>query len=124
MKCPGGLKHPGMLRTYAHAHTPIREDANMAPRDSGTRGADMNVDVICIFNRGEEGFNVVGSIETDIYFALGWVSSAASSILRYGGLDDISILNKHQVRLALESTFPSSFSTDPPLMDASPQDGG
>ena len=44
----------------------------------------MNVDVIYTFHRGEEGFNGGGSIKTDIYFTLGWVSFAASLISSYG----------------------------------------
>ena len=56
----------------------------MAAGDLRTQWANMNVDVICTFNRGEEGFNGIGSIKTDIYFALGCVSLAATSIQRYG----------------------------------------
>ena len=74
--------------------------------------ADMNVDVIFTFNRGEEGFNGMMSIKTDMFLALGWVSFPATLVLRYG--DRISAAtallktfqNKHQVRLALKSTFP------------------
>ena len=91
----------------------------MAARKLGTQGADMNVDVICIFHRGEVGFNGVSSIKTDIYFVLGCVLLAASSILRYvadvlAGLtyrrSDRHFKTNH--RLRLELIFPSC-----PLMD-------
>ena len=87
-----------------------------------TGPTERNIYVICTFNIGKETFNEVISIKTDLYFALGWVSFAASSILRYG--DHISTgpyahdISKQltQFRLALELHFP--FSTDPPLMEA------
>ena len=92
-----------------------------------TGPTDWIIYVISTFHIGEEEFNHVRSIKTDIYFTLGWVSFAASSILIYEG--DISTgpygrnISKHstQVRLALEFHFP--FSTDLPLMEALLQDG-
>ena len=54
----------------------------MAPAVSPKRPAEMNA-VICIFNIDKEGFHGISSIKTDIYFALGFVWLAASSILRY-----------------------------------------
>ena len=44
------------------------EFAKMAGGASGTLRADMNVDVMCTFNRDKEGFNGVRSMKTDIYF--------------------------------------------------------
>ena len=44
----------------------------------------MNVNVICTFHRDEAGFNGVSSINTVIYFALGCVWFAATSITRNG----------------------------------------
>ena len=55
----------------------------MAPAASPERPAEMNLYVIFTFNIGEEGFNGVSSIKTDIYFTLGFVWLAASSNLRY-----------------------------------------
>ena len=53
-------------------------EANMA---SGATGPDRWVIyVISTFRRGEEGFNDVGSIKTDIYYAPGCVWLAATSI--------------------------------------------
>ena len=52
----------------------------MAADASGNRPADMNVRVICTIYRGEEGFNGVGSIKTEIYLTMGWVSFAANLI--------------------------------------------
>ena len=43
------------------------------------RLADIKVDAICTFHRGEEGFNGISSIKTDIYYRLGWVWFAAIS---------------------------------------------
>ena len=109
----------------------IREDANMAAEQTGS--TEMKKRVIYTFNIGDERSNGVISIETDMYYVPGWVCFAASSLLRYGErisdattlLSDLTTFqNKHQVRLALESTFPFSFSTDPTLMDALLQDGG
>ena len=54
----------------------------MAPAVSPERPAEMNA-MICIFNIDKEGFHGVSSIKTDIYFMLGFVLLAASSILRY-----------------------------------------
>ena len=56
----------------------------MAAREFGTPGADMNVNMICTFQRGEEGFNGVSSIKTDIYYRLGWLWFAATLITRNG----------------------------------------
>ena len=96
------------------------QDAKNAAGNSRTRRADMNVDEICTFKRGEEEFNGIISIETDLYYALGGVSFAASSILRYymetalqPDPTPATFQNKHQVRLALKSTFPFCFSASP-----------
>ena len=79
----------------------------------------MKKRVIYTFNIGDKRSNGVISIKTDIYYVLGWVCFAASSLSRYGGRNDATTLlsdlttfqNKHQGRLALESTFPFSLST-------------
>ena len=56
------MKRPGGSKPCACAlHESIGEDAN------------MNVDVISTFHRGEEGFIGISSIKTDINFALGCV---------------------------------------------------
>ena len=84
---PGRFETPGPPRSHAHAQSANRfgQDAgNMAAGSFPNRHADINVAVIYRFNRGKEGFNCIGSIKTDIYFTLGWVSLAASSISRYG----------------------------------------
>ena len=52
-----------------------RQDGGSLPN----RPDDINVDVICTFHRGEEGFNVISSIKTDIYYRLGWLWFAAIS---------------------------------------------
>ena len=59
-----------------------QEDAKMAA--GRARTTNRIIYVICTFHRGEEGFNGIGSIKTDLYYGLGWVCLAASSILRYG----------------------------------------
>ena len=45
----------------------------MAPTASRERSPEMNLYVIFTFNIGEEGFNAISSIETKIYFVLGFV---------------------------------------------------
>ena len=50
----------------------------MAPAVSPERPTEMNA-VICVFNIKKEGFNGVSSIETDIYYRLGWLWFAANS---------------------------------------------
>ena len=82
----------------------------MAARESGTRGADMNVNVICTFHRGEAGFNGVSSIKTDIYFTLGCVWFAEMDAELRPDRRDRRFKTIH--RLALECLFPSC-----PLMD-------
>ena len=100
-KPPGGLKCPGRLRTCAHALSPNRgkEKPTMAAGHGGPAAWINYMMMMYIFRTGEEGFNGVGSIKTDIYFALGWVSFAVSSISLYkydisigrnDALDDIS----------------------------------
>ena len=74
--------------------------------------------MISTFHRGEEGFNGVTSIKTDIHFALGFVWPAASSVLRYiadalAGRIDRHFQNKPRHRLALECLFPSCPLIDP-----------
>ena len=56
----------------------------MAPTAPPERQAEMNLYVICIFNINKEGFNGVSLIKTDIYFVLGCVWFAATSIKRNG----------------------------------------
>ena len=70
----------------------------------------MNVDVIYTFNFGHDACNGIRSIKTDIYFTLGWVWFAATSIKRYG--DHISagptlttFQNKRHVRFRIPFLF-------------------
>ena len=79
-KCPGGLKRPGLPRTCAHARFEDRADTKPIMASRRTGAADGIIYVIYTFRRGEEGFNGLSTIKTDIYFARGWVCSAASSI--------------------------------------------
>ena len=60
-----------------------KDSGNMAAGSLPNQPADINVNVIYILNINKEGFNGVSSIKTDIYFTLGSVWLAASSILRY-----------------------------------------
>ena len=53
----------------------------MAPTASPKQPAKMILYLKCILNINKEGFNGVSSIKTDIYFVLGIVWLAASSIL-------------------------------------------
>ena len=55
----------------------------------------MNVDMIYTFNIDEEGFNGVKSIKTDIYYRLGWLWFAVTSIKRNGrGRTDLIDISK------------------------------
>ena len=53
--------------------------SNMASRRNGP--ADGVIYMINTFRGGEEGFNGLRSIKTDIYYEPGWVCFAASFIL-------------------------------------------
>ena len=75
-KRPGGLKRPGPPRTHAHANNGGANNGVEARRP-----ADGIIYVIYTFGGGEEGFNGISSIKTDIYFAPGCVWFAANSIL-------------------------------------------
>ena len=68
-----------MNTTFPSAESANRfgQDANMAPGSLPNRRADMNVNVIYRFNRGDEELDQNGHILADG----GWVCSAASSIL-------------------------------------------
>ena len=55
---PGRFEKPGLSCFDAHASTP-KKKGKMVAGDSRTRQPDMNVDVICTFNIGEEEFNGV-----------------------------------------------------------------
>ena len=68
MKRPGGL-NARAVSFFAKLHACVlsesgEEDDKMAAERTGP--ADTNVDVIYTFNIGEEGFNGVSSIKTDI----------------------------------------------------------
>ena len=80
---PRRFETPGSPRSYAHAHNLSGEDMKNGDRRICKHDADMNVDVIYTFNSRKEGLNGVSSIKMDIYFTLGCVWLAASSILRY-----------------------------------------
>ena len=127
MKHPGGLKRPGWFvlseassRRYAHASAPRREGKWRPPLHPSDQPRYPYV--ICIFNINKEGFNDVSSIKTDIYFALGCVLLAASSILRYvaktqeAGIVVIRLTfqNKQHVSFRISfSVLSSHGSTDP-----------
>ena len=61
----------------------VSESSEGEDKMASVRGgpADWIIYVISAFRRGEEGTNGIGSFKTDIYFTLGCVSFAASSIL-------------------------------------------
>ena len=89
MNCPGGLKLPGwfVLREASVDMTRMggvgfEQAGKMAPAASPERPAEMNLYLICIFNINKEGFNGVSSIKTDIYYSLGMLWFAATSIKR------------------------------------------
>ena len=51
---------------------------------SFVKPTDRTIHMISTFRRDEEGFNGLGSIKTDIYLTMGWVSFAASNtVLEY-----------------------------------------
>ena len=78
---PGGFETPGHAASLC-AYVVSEEDAgNMEAGSLPNRPADINVDVICTFHRGKEGFNGIGSIETDIYYGPEWVRQGSHTYL-------------------------------------------
>ena len=66
--------------------------------------AEMNLYVISTFHRGEEGFNGISSIKTDIYYKLGWLWFAANSKwTRDYGPTRSTFQNKPQVSFSILS---------------------
>ena len=87
---PGGLKSLGWFVLVG-----FEQGWKMAPTTSPERSAEMILYVICIFNISKDGFNGISLIKTDIYFALGFVLLAASSILRYKADASAGRIDRH-----------------------------